>query len=129
MRHGKKSVAQKIVYDAFDLIKKRASEPLGIFEQALKNTAPQMEVMSRRIGGATYQIPKEVRGNRKMTLAMRWIIDSAEKKKGKIMAEKLADELKLAAENQGDAVAKKMQIHRTAEANRAFAHFARPRSR
>lgn len=122
MRCGKKILAKKIVYGAFSNL---GSEPLAIFEQAIKNVGPQMELISRRIGGANYQIPREVAPDRRLTLAMRWIIESAKNKKGKSMAEKLAEELKLAAQGQGDAVKKKENIHKMAEANRAFAHFAR----
>jgi len=121
MRQGKKTLAKKIVYGA---ILKLGDEPLKIFDQAMKNVGPQVELISRRIGGANYQIPREVASNRQLTLAIRWLIESAKKKKGKPMAEKLADELKLAAQNQGDAVKKKENVHKMAEANRAFAHFA-----
>jgi len=121
MRQGKKALAQKIIHGALSRL---GDEPLKIFEQAIQNVGPQMELMSRRIGGANYQIPREVAPDRRLTLAMRWIIASAKKKKGKPMAEKLADELKLAAQNQGDAVKKRENIHKMAEANRAFAHFA-----
>ncbi|MFH1392275.1 MAG: 30S ribosomal protein S7 [bacterium] len=120
MRQGKKNIAREIVYNAF---LKLGDEPLKIFEQAIKNVGPQMELMSRRIGGANYQIPREVASGRKLTLAMRWIIESAKSKKGKPMAERLAEELKLAAQNQGDSIKKRENIHKMAEANRAFAHF------
>ncbi len=121
MRQGKKALAKRVVYQA---ILKLGDEPLKVFDQAIRNVEPQMELMSRRIGGANYQIPREVAPDRRLTLAMRWIIASAKSKKGKPMAEKLADELKLAAQSQGDAVKKKENIHKMAEANRAFAHFA-----
>jgi len=125
MRRGKKTIAQKIVYKAFDIIKEETKkEPLEIFEQALKNAAPLLEVKSKRIGGATYQVPREVRGDRRLTLAMRWIIKAAKSRKGKPMREKLAGELIEAANNTGVAIKKKEDTHRMAEANRAFAHFA-----
>lgn len=125
MRRGKKTVAQKIVYGAFDIIKgKTKKDPLEVFEQALQNAGPLLEVKSRRIGGANYQVPVEVKGDRKITLAMRWLIQGAKQKKGRPMKEKLAQELIDAANNQGWAVKKKQDTHRMAEANRAFAHFA-----
>ena len=126
MRRGKKTVAVKIVYRAFDTIKEKTKkEPLEVFEEALKNAAPLLEVRPKRVGGATYQVPVEVKGDRKITLAMRWIIKAAKSRKGKPMAEKLSEELILAANNDGAAVKKKIDTHRMAEANRAFAHFAR----
>ncbi|MDP3093487.1 MAG: 30S ribosomal protein S7 [bacterium] len=126
MRRGKKTVAVKIVYRAFEIIKEKTKkEPLEVFEEALKNAAPLLEVKPKRVGGATYQVPVEVKGDRKITLAMRWIIKAAKSKKGKPMAEKLSEELILAANNEGAAVKKKIDTHRMAEANRAFAHFAR----
>jgi len=125
MRKGKKTIARKIVYGAFDIIKEKTKkEPLEIFNLALENAAPLLEVKSRRIGGATYQVPVEVKGERRLTLAMRWIIMGAKLKKGKPMKEKLAQELIDAANNTGWAVKKKTDTHRMAEANRAFAHFA-----
>lgn len=125
MRRGKKTVAQKIVYGAFDIIKEKTKkDPLEVFEQALQNAGPLLEVKSRRIGGANYQVPVEVKGDRKITLAMRWLIQGAKQKKGRPMKEKLAQELIDAANNQGWAVKKKQDTHRMAEANRAFAHFA-----
>jgi small subunit ribosomal protein S7 len=124
MQRGKKSVARKIVYQAFEEIKnKTKKEPLEIFEKAIQNTSPLVEVKSKRVGGATYQIPREVKGDRKQTLAMRWILNAAKSKKGKPMREKLAEELMEAAENKGAAIKKKENTHRMAEANRAFAHF------
>ena len=126
MRKGKKTVAAKIVYQAFDLIKKKTKkEPLDIFEGALKNAAPLLEVKPKRVGGATYQVPVEVRGDRKIALAMRWIIGAAKARKGKPMAEKLSEELILAYNNEGSTIKKKLDMHRMAEANRAFAHFSR----
>lgn len=126
MRKGKKTVAQKIVYQAFDKIQEKTKkESLEVFREAIKNTSPFLEVKSKRIGGATYQVPREVKGDRKVTLAMRWIIGAAKTKKGKPMREKLADELVDAFNNTGEAIRKRTNIHRMAEANRAFAHFAR----
>lgn len=125
MRQGKKQIAQKIVYRAFDIIKEKTKkEPLEVFEKALENVGPLLEVKPKRIGGATYQVPREVRGERRLTLAMRWIILVAKSKKGKPMREKLAEELIEASENRGAAIKKKEDTHRMAEANRAFAHFA-----
>ena len=125
MRRGKKTIARKIVYGAFSIIKEKTQkEPLEIFDMALTNSSPLLEVKAKRIGGATYQIPREVKGERKLTLAMRWIIRAAKSKKGKPMREKLAAELIDAANNTGAAVKKKEDTHRMAEANRAFAHFS-----
>jgi len=125
MRRGKKTIAKKIVYGAFDIIKEKTKkEPLEIFDQAIKNTSPLLEIKPKRVGGATYQVPREVRGDRMVTLAMRWLIEAAKSKKGKPMKEKLAEELILASNNEGAAVKKKENTHRMAEANRAFAHFA-----
>ena len=126
MRKGKKTVARKIVYNSFQIInEKTKKDSLDVFMKAIKNTAPLLEVKSKRVGGATYQVPMEVSEKRKKTLAMRWIIGAAKKKKKKPMKEKLAEELIEASENRGSAVKKKEDIHRMAEANRAFAHFAR----
>lgn len=125
MQRGKKSLAQKIVYRAFDIVlEKTKRDPLTIFDQAIKNVAPTLEVKSRRIGGANYQIPFEVRGDRRNTLAFRWIIQAARARKGKPMAEKLAFELLNAARNQGAAIKKKEDTHKMAIANKAFAHYA-----
>ena len=125
MERGKKNIARKIVYGAFDIIKaKTQKEPLEVFDAAMQNTAPILEIKPKRIGGATYQVPMEVRGERKVTLAMRWIINAARAKKGKPMKDKLAEELMLAAKNEGSAIKKREDVHRMAEANRAFAHFA-----
>lgn len=125
MRKGKKNIARKIVYGAFDKIKEQTKkEPTEIFDKAMENAAPMIEVKSKRVGGATYQVPVEIKGDRKLTLAMRWIIAGAKSKKGKPMAEKLAQELIEASNNSGFAVKKKLDTHRMAEANRAFAHFA-----
>lgn len=126
MRKGKKALAEKIFYQALDSIKKQTQQdPLKIFEKALENTSPLMAVISRRIGGANYQIPTEVRPERKFFLASNWIIQAARLRKGKTMAEKLAEELIAASKNEGAAIKKKQDMHRVAEANRAFAHFAR----
>ena len=126
MRKGKKSIAEKVVYEAFNIIEKKASQdPLNVFDLALKNASPLVEIKSKRIGGATYQVPHEVRGERKTALAFRWILLAARGKKGASMREKLAEELILASKNEGNAIKKKLDTHRMAEANKAFAHFAR----
>lgn len=126
MSDGKKSTAQKIVYSAFDIIKAQTKkEPLEVFRLAIENASPIIEVKPKRVGGATYQVPMEVRGERRLALAFRWIIDGARSKKGKPMAEKLAAELIDATNNQGNALKKKNDMHRMAETNKAFAHFAR----
>ncbi len=126
MKQGKKTTAQKIVYGAFDIIKEQTKkEPLEVFKQAIENAAPILEVKPKRIGGATYQVPMEVRGERRLALAFRWIIDGARAKKGKPMAVKLAQELIDCTNGQGNAIKKKNDTHRMAEANKAFAHFAR----
>ncbi len=125
MTRGKKTIARKVVYGAFDIVKsKTQKEPLEIFEKAVQNASPLLEVRPRRIGGATYQVPVEVKGERKMALAMRWLIQGAKSKKGKPMAEKLAQEIMDAVNNTGFAIKRKADTHRMAEANRAFAHFA-----
>ncbi len=126
MDSGKKSVARQVVYDCFADIKEKAKteNPLEIFELALKNTMPAMEVRSRRVGGANYQVPREVRPERQRALSMKWIVLAARSKKGKPMAEKLADEIIAASKNEGEAVKKRENTHKMAEANKAFAHFA-----
>lgn len=126
MEQGKKNTARSIVYGAFDIIKEKKKDmlPLEVFELALKNTGPLMEIRSRRVGGANYQVPHEVRPERRFALSMRWIIGAARSKKGKPMHEKLAEELLLASNNEGEAVKKKENVHKMAEANKAFAHFA-----
>lgn len=125
MEQGKKQIARKIVYGAFDVIKEQTKQdPMQVFDKALKNTMPFLEVKSKRVGGANYQVPKEVRGERRLALASRWIIGAAQSKKGKPMYAKLADEIMEAANGQGSAVKKKQDVQRMAEANRAFAHFA-----
>lgn len=124
MYEGKKSVAEKIVYGALDQIAtKRKSEPLQLFEQALENIRPMVEVKSRRVGGATYQVPVEVRGERGIALAMRWMVDSARKRSEKSMGMRLAGEIMDAADSKGSAVKKREDTHRMAEANKAFAHY------
>ena len=126
MDSGKKTIARKIVADCMTAIKEKAKveNPLELFETALKNTAPQMEVRSRRVGGANYQVPREVRPERKQALSMKWIIDAARSKKGAPIHLKLADEIIAASKNEGEAVKKRENVHKMAEANKAFAHFA-----
>ena len=124
MRHGKKSTAFRIMYDSFDIIEERTKKPpLDVFEQAVKNVTPLLEVRPRRVGGATYQIPIEVRSERRMSLAIRWLLQSTSQRPGKSMAEKLASELMDAAAGQGASIKKRDDTHRMAEANRAFAHY------
>ncbi|MDH5711706.1 MAG: 30S ribosomal protein S7 [Gammaproteobacteria bacterium] len=124
MVSGKKSVAETIMYNALDRIAEKASgEPMDVLDKALENVSPMVEVKSRRVGGATYQVPVEVRANRRLTLAMRWLIDASRKRGEKSMQLKLAGELMDAAENRGNAVKKREDTHRMAEANKAFAHF------
>lgn len=126
MYEGKRSIAQRIVYTAFDSLKKRIpeKEPLEIFNEALNNCRPMVEVRSKRVGGATYQVPKPVGAKRQQALAFRWIIAAARARKGKPMAERLADELSEAFKREGAAVRKREETHRMADANKAFAHFA-----
>jgi small subunit ribosomal protein S7 len=124
MVDGKKSVAEKIIYDALDRVSDRASgEPMDVLEKALENVRPMVEVKSRRVGGATYQVPVEVRANRRNTLAMRWLIDASRKRSEKSMAHRLAGELSDASEQRGSAVKKREDTHRMAEANKAFSHY------
>ena len=124
MERGKKSVAEKIVYGALDAIaEKGKDDPMGLLEQALDNVRPIVEVKSRRVGGATYQVPIEVRSVRRTALAMRWIIDASRKRGEKSMARRLAGELLDAADSRGAAVKKREDVHRMAEANKAFAHY------
>ena len=126
MQKGKKFLARKIVYQAFDIIKEQTKkDPLEIFKKALENVGPSVEVRSQRVGGATYQVPRKVEGKRKMSLAIRWIIETTRDKKGKSMKGKLAQELILASKNEGNAIRKKINIHKMAAANRAFAYLAR----
>jgi small subunit ribosomal protein S7 len=125
MKWGQKSTARGVVYRAFDEIKEKTKrEPLEVFEEALRNVGPQMEVRSRRVGGANYQVPREVRLERKQALAYRWIIDAARARKGMPMHQRLAEELIAASKNEGPAVKKREDTHKMAEANKAFAHFA-----
>ena len=124
MYEGKKSTAERIVYGAFDIIEaKTKSEPLGVFKSALENVAPAIEVRSRRVGGATYQVPVEVRAERRQALAIRWLIAAARGRNDKTMVERLSAELMDAANNRGAAVKKREDTHRMAEANRAFSHY------
>jgi small subunit ribosomal protein S7 len=124
MLDGKKGVAQRVCYDAFDIIKERSGkDPLEVFEAAMNNVMPLLEVKARRIGGATYQVPMEVRPERRQTLGIRWIVEAARKRGEKYMRERLAGELLDAANNTGSAVKKKEDTHRMAEANKAFAHY------
>ncbi|OGL67973.1 30S ribosomal protein S7 [Candidatus Uhrbacteria bacterium RIFCSPLOWO2_12_FULL_46_10] len=126
MERGKKTVAQKVVYGMLDIVAEKTKlNPLEVFETAIKNVSPVVEVRSRRVGGANYQIPVPVRPERRMMLSYRWIIEAAAGAKGRPMKEKLAAEILSAANNEGAAIKKKMDVHRMAEANRAFAHFAR----
>jgi small subunit ribosomal protein S7 len=124
MMWGKKSVARRIVYDAFDLIEQRMNRPpLEVFDQALRNATPLIEVKPRRVGGATYQIPVEVAPDRRISLALRWLLASARARSGRSMAEKLASELMDAANNVGVTIKRREDTHRMAEANRAYAHY------
>ena len=124
MLDGKKTVAQKIVYDAFDIIKeKEQKDPLEVFEEALNNVMPVLEVKARRVGGATYQVPMEIRPERRQTLGLRWLVIYARNRHEKTMAEKLAGEIMDAVNGNGNAFKKKEDMHRMAEANRAFAHY------
>jgi small subunit ribosomal protein S7 len=126
MKSGKKETARAVVYDTLTIIKEKTKRenPLEVYEEALYNVGPSMEIRSRRIGGANYLVPREVRPERKIALALRWIIEAARLKKGAPMREKLADELIAASKNEGTAVTKRDQTHKMAEANKAFAHFA-----
>lgn len=125
MECGKKSTAERVVYDAFELIGERTKQdPLEVFDLAIKNISPMLEVTSRRIGGATYQIPREVKGWRKTALALRWLLEATKAKKGKAMRERLASEIIDASKNEGAAIKKRENTQRMAEANRAFAHFS-----
>jgi len=126
MQKGKKELARKIVYGAFEIIKKQTKQdPLEVFHLAFKNVMPQMEVRPQRVGGATYQVPREVKPKRATSLAIKWIIQAARSKKGKPMAEKLAQEIILASKEEGEAVKKKINVHKMAQANRAFAYLAK----
>lgn len=124
MEDGKKSVAERIIYKALDQVaEKKGAEPIELLEQAMENVRPAVEVKSRRVGGATYQVPVEVRPTRRNSLAMRWLIDAARKRSEKSMAQRLAGELMDAADSRGTAVKKKEDTHRMAEANKAFSHY------
>jgi small subunit ribosomal protein S7 len=124
MYSGKKSTAAGIIYSSLDLVEARAKrEPLEVLDQAIRNVAPTVEVKPRRVGGANYQVPVEVPPDRRLSLAMRWILTAARTRPGKSMAEKLAGELMDAASNQGAAIKRREEVHRMAEANRAFAHY------
>jgi len=126
MLDGKKTTAERVVYEALEIAaKKSKKDAMDVFDEALKNIMPSVEVRSRRVGGANYQIPMPVRAERRVALAYRWILEAARSKKGKPMAQKLATELLAAAEGEGDAMKKKLDVQRMAEANKAFAHFAR----
>ncbi len=121
---GKRSLAQRLMYDTLDLIQEKTGKPgIEVFDQAMKNVGPAMEVKPRRVGGATYQVPMEVASNRRMTLAIRWILAAARARSGKSFAEKLAAEFMDAAANQGTAIRKREETHKMAEANRAFSHY------
>ncbi|TSC67093.1 MAG: SSU ribosomal protein S7p (S5e) [Parcubacteria group bacterium Gr01-1014_72] len=126
MKKGEKAIAREVVYRAFDLVKEQAKteNPLEVYELALKNTGPLMEVRSRRVGGANYQVPVEVRAERRLALSLRWILAAVRAKKGQPMIKKLASELVSASKNEGEAVKKRENVHKMAEANKAFAHFA-----
>lgn len=125
MQSGKKNAAREIVYGAFETIKEKdGQDPMEVFELAMQNTGPMMEVRSRRIGGANYQVPREVRPERRDFLAMKWIVDAAKSKSGRPMKAKLADEILAASKNEGEAVKKRENTHKMAEANKAFAHFS-----
>lgn len=124
MKNGKRSTAIRMIYNAMDIVKEQTKrEPMDVLEQALKNVGPIMEVRPRRVGGATYQVPMEVPSSRRLTLAMRWVIDSARSRSGKSFAEKLSSEIIDAANNQGASVRKREETHKMAEANRAFSHY------
>ncbi len=124
MRQGKRSIAEMICYEAFDVIKQKSgNDPLKVFKNAVENAKPMVEVKSRRVGGASYQVPVEIRPNRRTTLALRWITTNAQNRSGKSMEEKLAAELMDASNNTGGAVKKKEDTHKMAEANKAFAHY------
>lgn len=126
MLSGKKTIAEMVVYDAMEIIKKtlKTEDPIEVYKTALKNAGPLMEIRSRRVGGANYQVPREVRPERRIFLALRWIIDAARSKKGAPMSQKLATEIIAASKNEGEAIKKRENVHKMAEANKAFAHFA-----
>ena len=126
MLDGKKATARKVVYEAMDIIKEvaKVKDPMEVFNGAIKNAGPIMEVKSRRIGGANYQVPVQVKENRRLALSMRWLIEAARSKKGTSMSKRLADELMSANKKEGEVIKKRENVHRMAEANKAFAHFA-----
>jgi small subunit ribosomal protein S7 len=125
MLDGKRATASRVMYKTMDIIKeKKGGDPLEVFQLALKNVGPVMEVRSRRVGGANYQVPREVRPERRQALAMRWILNEARKRSGKAMEVRLADEILAASDNEGEAVKRRENTHKMAEANKAFAHFA-----
>jgi small subunit ribosomal protein S7 len=123
MYDGKRSTAEKILYSALDKMKEKNQDPLKIFNSAIGNVRPNLEVRSRRVGGATYQVPVEVKSNRSQALALRWLLDASRKRKNKTMAEKLFYEIMDASQNKGSAVKKREDTHKMAESNKAFAHF------
>lgn len=123
LERGKKEAARRVVYDAFEELKKEG-DPVAVFEQALSNVQPSMEVRSRRVGGANYQVPMPVRPERQLSLALRWIIAAAKSKSGSPMSKRLGEQLLLASRGEGEAVTKRENVHKMAEANKAFAHFA-----
>ncbi len=130
MQQGKKTAARKIVYGAFDIIKEQTKqEPLDVFEKAISVVSPRVEVRPRRVGGATYQVPIDVKDKRKIALAFRWLIGAAQAKKGKSMDKRLAEELIAASQNEGEAIKKKINIEKMAGANKAFAHLAKRRKK
>ncbi len=126
MLGGQKEVASRVLYESFEIIKEKTKNPnpLEVFENALKNAGPVTEVRSRRVGGANYQVPREVRPERRLTLAMRWMLEEARRQTGRPMAQRLSQEIMSAANNEGGAVKKKENTHKMAEANKAFAHFS-----
>ena len=123
MYDGKRSTAEKILYSALDKMKNKNQDPIKVFNTAISNVRPNLEVRSRRVGGATYQVPVEVKSNRSQALALRWLLDASRKRKNKTMAEKLFFELMDASQNKGSAVKKREDTHKMAESNKAFAHF------
>ncbi len=124
MRRGKKSTAERIIYRAFDIMEAQEKRnPVELFEEAVRNATPVVEVKPRRVGGATYQVPVDIRADRRLALALRWLLKAAQSRRGRTMAERLAAELIDAANNQGTAIKQKADTHRMAEANRAFAHY------
>jgi len=125
MERGKKNTARGIVYQAFEIVKEKTKvDALEVYEEALKNVGPLMEIRSKRVGGANYQVPHEVRPERRLALSLRWLIEASKSRKGLPMKARLAEELILASKNEGEAVRKRENVHKMAEANRAFAHFA-----